>query len=103
LQIVALVAFGGNVFGWTIDKETSFKVLDAFVDAGFNFIDTADVYSTWVPGNKGGDSEAIIGAWLKARGHRDKMVIATKVSIFTNPIVTIWKLPRKKHWLLMPD
>ena len=78
---VAPFAFGGNVFGWTIDKETSFKVLDAFVDAGFNFIDTADVYSTWVPGNKGGDSEAIIGAWLKARGHREQMVIATKVGM----------------------
>ena len=78
---VAPFAFGGNVFGWTIDKETSFKVLDAFVEAGFNFIDTADVYSTWVPGNKGGDSEAIIGAWLKARGHREKMVIATKVGM----------------------
>jgi len=78
---VAPFAFGGNVFGWTIDKETSFKVLDAFVDAGFNFIDTADVYSTWVPGNKGGESEAIIGQWLKSRGHREKMVIATKVGM----------------------
>ncbi|MGE5084719.1 MAG: aldo/keto reductase [Bacillota bacterium] len=78
---VAPFVLGGNVFGWTIDKEASFKVLDAFVDAGFNFIDTADVYSIWVPGNKGGESEAIIGQWLKSRGHREKMIIATKVGL----------------------
>jgi len=71
--------FGGNVFGWTIDEEKSFKVLDAFVDAGFNFIDTADVYSSWAPGNKGGESETIIGNWLKKSGKRDKVIIATKV------------------------
>lgn len=71
--------FGGNVFGWTADEATSFALLDAFVDAGFDFVDTADVYSTWVPGNKGGESEEIIGKWLKRSGKRDKVVIATKV------------------------
>jgi aryl-alcohol dehydrogenase-like predicted oxidoreductase len=76
---VAPLAFGGNVFGWTIDEERSFELLDAFVDAGFNLIDTADVYSHWKPGNKGGESETIIGKWLKLRGNRDKVVIATKV------------------------
>lgn len=76
---MAPLAFGGNVFGWTIDEPTSFGLLDAFVDAGFNLIDTADVYSRWAPGNSGGESETIIGNWLKARGNRDKVVIATKV------------------------
>lgn len=76
---VAPLAFGGNVFGWTIDEATSFKLLDAFVDAGFNLIDTADVYSHWKPGNKGGESETIIGKWLRLRRNRDKVVIATKV------------------------
>ena len=71
--------FGGNVFGWTADEPTSFALLDAMVDSGFDFIDTADVYSTWVPGNKGGDSETIIGKWLKKSGKRDKVIIATKV------------------------
>ena len=75
----APLVFGGNVFGWTIDKETSFAVLDAFVEAGFNAIDTADVYSRWVPGNAGGESETIIGEWLKARGRRDDVLILTKV------------------------
>ncbi|MCG8709202.1 aldo/keto reductase [Brenneria sp. 4F2] len=79
LQIAPLV-FGGNVFGWTIDEKTSFAVLDAFIDHGFNAIDTADVYSSWAPGNKGGESETIIGKWLKARpGIRDKVTIFTKV------------------------
>ena len=64
----APIAFGGNVFGWTADEATSHKLLDAFVDAGFNFVDTADVYSRWVPGHKGGESEAIIGSWLKKTG-----------------------------------
>lgn len=72
-------AFGGNVFGWTIDEKTSFEILDAFVDNGLDFIDTADVYSAWKPGNKGGESETIIGNWLKKSGKRDKVVIATKV------------------------
>jgi aryl-alcohol dehydrogenase-like predicted oxidoreductase len=76
---IAPLAFGGNVFGWTADEATSFALLDAFVDAGFNFIDTADVYSTWVKGHKGGESETIIGKWLKARGQRDRIVLATKV------------------------
>jgi aryl-alcohol dehydrogenase-like predicted oxidoreductase len=76
---VAPLAFGGNVFGWTIDEERSFELLDAFVDAGFNLIDTADVYSHWKPGNKGGESETIIGKWVKQRGNRDKVIIATKV------------------------
>ncbi|MFB9864952.1 aldo/keto reductase [Rufibacter immobilis] len=76
---VAPLAFGGNVFGWTIDEKTSFQLLDAFTEAGFNLIDTADAYSVWVPGNTGGESETIIGNWLKARGNRDKVVIATKV------------------------
>jgi len=71
--------FGGNVFGWTADEKTSFELLDAYTANGFDFIDTADVYSTWVPGNKGGDSEAIIGKWLKKSGKRDKVIIATKV------------------------
>ena len=75
----APLVFGGNVFGWTIDKAKSFEMLDAFVGAGFNAIDTADAYSTWVPGNKGGESETIIGEWLKARGRRDDVLILTKV------------------------
>jgi aryl-alcohol dehydrogenase-like predicted oxidoreductase len=73
------VALGGNVFGWTADKNTSFAILDAFVDGGGNFIDSADSYSVWIPGNRGGESETIIGEWMKARGNRDKIVIATKV------------------------
>src|SRR5260221_4122012 len=75
----APLMFGGNVFGWTIDEPTSHGLLDAFVAAGFNAIDTADVYSTWVPGHQGGESETIIGSWLKKRGGRDKVIIATKV------------------------
>src|SRR5271168_3508569 len=76
---VAPLALGGNVFDWTINEQTSFKILDAFVGAGFNLIDTADVYSRWVPGNKGGESETIIGNWLKQRGNREKIIITTKV------------------------
>lgn len=72
-------AFGGNVFGWTIDEPTSFNILDAFVDHGLDFIDTADVYSKWAPGNKGGESETIIGNWIKKSGKRDKIILATKV------------------------
>ena len=78
---VAPLAFGGNVFGWTADEATSFKLLDAFVDAGFNLVDTADVYSAWVPGHVGGESEAVIGRWLKARRQRDRIVLATKVGM----------------------
>lgn len=76
---VAPLALGTNVFGWTADEATSFKVLDAFVDAGFNLIDTADSYSRWVPGHQGGESETIIGKWLKQSGKRHQVVIATKV------------------------
>ena len=82
---IAPLALGGNVFGWTIDQPTSFKILDAFVDAGFTFIDTADIYSTWVPGNKGGESETIIGQWLKQTAKRSKVVIATKVGLDMSP------------------
>ncbi|MEV6836741.1 aldo/keto reductase [Streptomyces sp. NPDC051133] len=74
------LSLGGNVFGWTADEETSFAVLDAYAAAGGNFIDTADSYSAWIEGNKGGESETIIGKWVKARGNRDDVVIATKVS-----------------------
>ena len=81
LQVAPLM-LGGNVFGWTIDAETSFRVLDAFVDAGFNFIDTADVYSAWKPGNAGGgQSETILGQWFARSGKRDKVVLATKVGM----------------------
>ncbi len=76
---VAPWALGGNVFGWTTDEATSFKILDAFVDAGFNLIDTADTYSRWVPGHVGGESESVIGKWFKQSGKRDKVVLATKV------------------------
>jgi aryl-alcohol dehydrogenase-like predicted oxidoreductase len=75
----APLMLGSNVFGWTADEATSFKILDAFVAAGLNFIDTADTYSTWVPGHQGGESETIIGNWFKRSGKRDKIVIATKV------------------------
>jgi aryl-alcohol dehydrogenase-like predicted oxidoreductase len=78
LEVMPLM-FGGNIFGWTVDEATSFTLLDAFVDAGFDFIDTADVYSAWKPGNSGGESETIIGNWLKRRGKRDDVIIATKV------------------------
>jgi len=73
------IAFGGNVFGWGADEAASFVLLDAFVEAGFNLIDTADAYSAWVPGNQGGESETIIGRWLKRSGKRDQVLIATKV------------------------
>lgn len=76
---VAPLAFGGNVFGWTVDEPTCFRLLDAFVAGGFNLIDTADVYSKWAPGNQGGESETLIGKWLKQSGKREQVVIATKV------------------------
>lgn len=79
------ITFGCNVFGWTADEKTSFALLDAWLDAGFNFLDTADVYSRWHPGNSGGDSELIIGKWLRARGNRDKVVLATKLGIEMAP------------------
>ncbi len=75
---IAPLVLGGNVFGWTADRDTSFAILDAFLDAGFNAIDTADVYSIFVPGHKGGESETVIGEWMKARGNRDKVVLITK-------------------------
>lgn len=76
--VVAPLVLGGNVFGWTADEKTSFAILDAFVDAGFNAIDTADVYARWAPSAGAGASERVIGAWLKASGKRDKVVLATK-------------------------
>jgi aryl-alcohol dehydrogenase-like predicted oxidoreductase len=76
---IAPLVFGGNVFGWTADEKTSFDMLDRFVDAGFNAIDTANSYSRWVPGHKGGESETIIGNWMKARRNRDRIVLITKV------------------------
>lgn len=78
---VAPLAFGGNVFGWTTDETMSFKLLDQFVDAGLNLVDTADVYSIWADGHKGGESETIIGAWLNRRKKRDDVIIATKVGM----------------------
>ncbi|WP_421916103.1 aldo/keto reductase [Mesorhizobium sp.] len=76
---IAPLVLGGNVFGWTADEATSLDLLDRFADAGLNAIDTADVYSRWAPGNKGGESETIIGKWMKSRGNRDKIVVVTKV------------------------
>lgn len=82
---VSPLMLGGNVFGWTIDEPTSFKILDAYAGAGFNFIDTADIYSTWAAGNKGGESEAIIGKWFKRSGRRKSVMIATKVGLEMGP------------------
>ena len=79
------LVLGGNVFGWTADEPTSFALLDAFMAAGFNMIDTADVYSVWAPGNKGGKRETIIGKWLKQRGRRDEVILATKVGWELSP------------------
>jgi aryl-alcohol dehydrogenase-like predicted oxidoreductase len=78
---VSPLCFGGNVFGWTADEATSFALLDAWVDAGFNFVDTADVYSRWAPGHQGGESETVIGKWLAVSGKRDRIVLATKVGM----------------------
>ncbi len=80
LEIAPLV-FGGNVFGWTVDQAASFKLLNAFFAAGFNSVDTADVYSKWVPGHKGGESEIIIGEWMKRSGNRNQIIVATKVGM----------------------
>lgn len=82
---VSPFCFGGNVFGWTADEAMSFRLLDAFVDAGFDFVDTADVYSVWAPGHTGGESEAVIGKWLKKTGKRDRIVLATKVGMQMAP------------------
>lgn len=76
---IAPLVLGGNVFGWTADEKTSFDLLDRFAEAGFNAIDTADSYSRWAPGNRGGESEIIIGKWMKSRGNRDRIVVITKV------------------------
>lgn len=84
LKVLPL-ALGGNVFGWTVDEKTSHEILDAFVTAGFNFIDTADMYSKWKAGNQGGESETIIGNWLKRSGKRESVVIATKLGIEMGP------------------
>jgi aryl-alcohol dehydrogenase-like predicted oxidoreductase len=81
--LVSPLCLGGNVFGWTADRDQSFEVLDAYVAAGGNFIDTSDVYSEWVPGNTGGDSERILGEWMTARGNRADVIIATKVAKFS--------------------
>lgn len=78
--LVSPLCFGGNVFGWTADRDTSFDILDAYVGFGGNFIDTADAYSHWIPGNTGGDSERIIGEWLAERGGRENLIIASKVA-----------------------
>lgn len=83
---VAPLMFGGNVFGWTADEATSFRLLDAFVARGFNFIDTADVYSAWVPGHEGGESETILGKWFRRSGKRNQVVIATKVGMAMGPL-----------------
>jgi aryl-alcohol dehydrogenase-like predicted oxidoreductase len=82
---VAPLCLGGNVFGWTADEAASFKVLDAMIGAGLNFIDTADVYSVWIPGHHGGESESVIGNWLQRRGKREDVVIATKVGMEMSP------------------
>lgn len=77
---VSPVCLGGNVFGWTADARTSEQILDAYCEGGGNFVDTADAYSTWVPGHRGGESESVIGGWLRSRGSRDRVVIATKAA-----------------------
>jgi aryl-alcohol dehydrogenase-like predicted oxidoreductase len=79
------LCLGGNVFGWTADRDASFALLDAYAAAGGNFIDTAEGYSAWVPGNKGGESETLIGEWFAARGNRDQMIVATKIRDDLNP------------------
>ncbi|KQP48940.1 aldo/keto reductase [Methylobacterium sp. Leaf108] len=83
--LVAPLCLGGNVFGWTADEATSFAILDRFVEAGLNFVDTADVYSRWASGHEGGESETVIGNWFKRSGHRDKVVLATKVGMDMGP------------------
>ena len=82
---IAPLALGGNVFGWTADENMSFRLLDAFIDSGLNLVDTADVYSVWAPGHTGGESETVIGKWLKRTGKREKIVIATKVGMEMSP------------------
>ena len=84
LEVSSLI-LGGNVFGWTIDEPASFKILDAYMGAGLNFIDTADVYPKWAPGNVGGESEIIIGNWFKRSGKRKGVILATKVGSEMSP------------------
>src|SRR6266480_5267917 len=84
LEVMPL-AFGGNVFGWTVNESTSFRLLDEFVASGFDLIDTADIYSTWAPGNQGGESETIIGKWMKQKAYRRNVIIATKVGLEMAP------------------
>lgn len=97
---IAPINLGGNVFGWTLDEKKSFEILDAFVEKEFNFIDTADMYAYWVDGKEGGQSEMILGKWMKARGNRDKVIMATKVGgeTGTHPVDT-----SKKHILEAVD
>src|SRR5690606_17650656 len=83
IQIAPLV-FGGNVFGWTADRDQSFALLDRFVERGFNAIDTADVYAAWAPGGQGGESETVLGQWLAKRGRRDDIVLMTKVGMLAS-------------------
>lgn len=82
---IAPIALGGNVFGWTVDESTGFRILDAFVSAGFNLIDTADTYSIWIPGHHGGESESLIGRWLRESGRRSEVLVATKVGMDMGP------------------
>ncbi len=93
---VSALALGGNVFGWTADEATSFRVLDAFLAAGGNLIDTADMYSIWVPGHRGGESETLIGRWMKRRGNRNEVVLATKVGKEMGP----GRKGLSKHYIL---
>jgi aryl-alcohol dehydrogenase-like predicted oxidoreductase len=80
------LCFGGNVFGWTLDRDQSFEILDTFYEAGGRMIDSAEGYSSWIPGNKGGESEAIIGEWMELRGVRKDMLIATKTGMGGPPL-----------------
>lgn len=82
---VGPLMLGGNVFGWTADEATSFRILDAFLDAGMNFVDTANVYSKWAPGNRGGESETVLGRWFQHSGRRDRVILATKVGMEMSP------------------
>ena len=103
---VSPLCLGGNVFGWTADEAVSFRLLDAWVDAGMNFVDTADVYSKWVPGHAGGESETIIGKWLKASGKRDRVVLATKVGKpmgeGSSGLSKAWITPRGRRFVAPP-
>lgn len=97
---ISQINFGGNVFGWTLDEKQSFEILDKITELGINFIDTADIYSHWVPGNHGGESESILGKWMKSRGNRDQVVVATKVGGANNDHP---KDTSKKHILQSVD